>query len=464
MRLFSRPLVNRCEEKAGFALVPDHPATAEATGLEVDKLDRAHVRSYIETYLDRYAKVLGPTRMGAQGVRALLTDSIESGPQNWTESLPAEFKRRRGYDLTPWMPALTGVIEASAADTDRFLYDFRRTLAELIADNHYGQIAESAKARGLILYGESLEQGRPVLGDDMEMRRHTTVPMAAMWTYSAKQGAPTPTRYADIRGAASVAHIYGQNLVAAESLTSAFAPWNFAPRDLKPMIDMEFLLGVNRPVIHTSVHQPLLDKPPGLTLAIFGQYFNRNETWAEQAGAWVSYLSRTAYLLQQGQFAADVLYFYGEEAPLTALYAEHVTPDAPAGYGFDFANPDVLLNRLKVSDGSLLSDSGMRYRLLYLGGSSSRMTLSVLKRIEALVRDGATVVGQRPTESPSLTDDQHVFRWRALLPEQPPAQSGADRGEFPHGRSRAGNLARGERTITAGLKRAHPDSVAVQSV
>ena len=81
--------------------MPDHPATAEATGLEVDKLDRAHVRSYIETYLDRYAKVLGPTRMGAQGVRALLTDSIESGPQNWTESLPAEFKRRRGYDLTP---------------------------------------------------------------------------------------------------------------------------------------------------------------------------------------------------------------------------------------------------------------------------------------------------------------------------------------------------------------------------
>ena len=156
----------------------------------------------------------------------------------------------------------------------------------------------------------------------MEMRRHTTIPMAAMWTYSAKQGAPTPTRYADIRGAASVAHIYGQNLVAAESLTSAFTPWNFAPRDLKPMIDMEFLLGVNRPVIHTSVHQPLIDKPPGLTLAIFGQYFNRNETWAEQAGAWVSYLSRTAYLLQQGQFAADVLYFYGEESPLTALYAD----------------------------------------------------------------------------------------------------------------------------------------------
>ena len=466
LRLFTTPQVNRFEAKAGFELVPDyyaiptepvaasetvapmgivdltsrmkadgtldwsappgrwkvvrfgysltgsvnHPATAEATGLEVDKLDRAHVKSYIETYLEKYQKLLGPTRMGGQGVRALLTDSIESGSQNWTESLPAEFKRRRGYDLTQWMPTLTGVIEGSAAETDRFLYDFRRTIAELISDSHYAQIAESAKARGLTLYGESLEQGRPVLGDDMEMRRYTSVPMAAMWAYSAKQGNPTPTRYADIRGAASVAHIYGQNLVAAESLTSAFAPWNFAPRDLKPMIDMEFLLGVNRPVIHTSVHQPLVDKGPGLRLAIFGQDFNRNETWAEQAGAWVSYLSRTAYMLQQGRFAADVLYFYGEEAPLTALYGDHLTPDAPVGYGFDFANTDVLLNRVKVSNGSLVTDSGMRYRLLYLGGSSLRMTLPVLKRIQALVNDGATVVGQRPIESPSLTDDQHVFQ------------------------------------------------------
>jgi hypothetical protein len=465
LQLFSKPRVNRAEEKAGFAFVADyysiptapvapgdavpmakvidltrqmkpdgtlvwtppagrwkilrfgysltgkenHPASAEATGLEVDKLDRNHVKAYLDTYLGKYEAALGPERIGAKGVRALLVDSIETGPQNWTESLPAEFRRRRGYDLTPWLPALAGVIVGSAPESDHFLYDFRRTLAELIADNHYGQIAESAKARGLIQYGEALEQGRPVLGDDMEMRRHASVPMAAMWTYSAKAGAPMPVRYADIRGAASVAHIYGQNLVAAESLTSALAPWAFAPRDLKPMMDMEFVLGVNRPVIHTSVHQPLLDRTPGLTLLIFGQYFNRNESWAEQAGPWVSYMTRASHLLQQGRFAADVAYFYGEEAPLTALYREQITPDAPTGYGFDFANTDVVLNRLQVDNGDLVTDTGMRYKLLYLGGTSRYMTLPVLRRIKELVANGATVAGDRPISSPSLADDPEEF-------------------------------------------------------
>jgi alpha-L-rhamnosidase len=465
LRLFSTPRVHRAEEKAGFAFVEDyysiatppveasaavpaakmidltgkmqadgtlawtppagrwkvlrfgysltgkenHPATPEATGLEVDKLDRNHVKAYLDAYLGKYENAVGAQRLGAKGIRALLVDSIEVGPQNWTESLPAEFRRRRGYDITPWMPALAGVIVGSAEQSDQFLYDFRRTLGELIADHHYGQIAATARERGLIQYGEALEQGRPVLGDDMEMRRHASIPMAAMWTYSPRAGAPTPPRFADMRGAASVSHIYGQNLVAAESLTSDFAPWAHAPRDLKPMIDLEFVLGVNRPVIHTSVHQPLIDKTPGLTLAIFGQYFNRNESWAEQAGPWVTYLSRTSHLLQQGKFAADVAYFYGEEAPLTALYREHITPDTPIGHGFDFVNADVVLNRLAVDRGDLVTQTGMRYRLLYLGGSSSRMTLPVLRRIEQLVMQGATIVGERPTATPSLADDATEF-------------------------------------------------------
>ncbi len=94
-------------------------------------------------------------------------------------------------------------------------------------------------------------------------------------------------------------------------MTSGMAPWAFSPRTLKPIIDLEFELGVNLPVIHTSVHQPI-EKKPGLGLLIFGQYFNRHETWAEQAGPWITYIARNAYMLQQGKFAADVAYFYGE--------------------------------------------------------------------------------------------------------------------------------------------------------
>lgn len=381
----------------------NHPATAEATGLEVDKLDRAAVRDYIETYLDRYVQAAGAELLGKRGVNALLNDSIEVGAMNWTGNMIAEFRKRRGYDPMPWLPVLAGVVVGSAERSDAFLYDFRATIGDLLADSHYGQIAESAHRRGLIHYAEALEYGRPSLGDDMAIRRHADIPMAAMWTYPSG-GAPKPAYQADMRGAASVAHVYGQNLVAAESLTAAFSPWAFAPSDLKPMIDMEFALGVNRPVIHTSVHQPV-EKKPGLSLAIFGQYFNRHESWAEQAKPWVDYMARSAFMLQQGRYFADVAYFYGEEAPLTGLFGTRPITDAPEGHGYDFVNADVLLNQFTVENGMLVTRAGATYRLLYLGGSSARMTLPVLRRLAALVEAGAVVVGSRPLGSPSLADD-----------------------------------------------------------
>jgi hypothetical protein len=278
-------------------------------------------------------------------VRALVTDSIEVGASNWTPRLLEQFKRLRGYDARPWLPALAGVVVGNRARTDAFLYDYRRTLADLMASEHYGTVAAVARERGLAVYGEALESARVTLGDDMAMRSHATVPMAAMWTYRPDAG-PNPTAIADMRGAASVSHLYGQNLVAAESMTSAMAPWAFAPADLRPMIDMEFASGVNLPVIHTSVHQPLgEDKKPGLSLAIFGQYFNRNETWAGMARPWVDYMARSAYLLQQGRFYADVAYFYGEEAPLVALYKQGQPADAPRRYAYDFVNADALLHK-----------------------------------------------------------------------------------------------------------------------
>jgi hypothetical protein len=380
----------------------NHPATPEATGLEVDKYDGQAVRRYLETYLSKYE--------GAHGVQALVTDSIEVGASNWTPRLLEQFKRLRGYDARPWLPALTGVVIGNRGRTDAFLYDYRRTLADLMASEHYGTVAAVARAHGMRVYGEALESSRVTLGDDMAMRSHADVPMAAMWAYRPEFG-PNPTAIADMRGAASVAHLYGRGLVAAESMTSAMSPWAFAPADLRPMIDMEFASGVNLPVIHTSVHQPLgEDKKPGLSLAIFGQYFNRNETWAGMARPWVDYMARSSYLLQQGRFYADVAYFYGEEAPLVALYRHGQPPDAPRRYAFDFVNPDALLHKLSVRNGDLSADSGARYRLLFLGGSSRRMTLPVLRRLQALAEKGATIVGPAPLASPALADDPAAFK------------------------------------------------------
>jgi len=397
--------------RMGWSLtgIENHPATAEATGLEVDKYDATAVRSYIETYLAGYEKAAGKDLIGAHGVRALVTDSTEVGSSNWTPALLDQFKTLRGYDARPWLPALTGAIIGTRAETDAFLYDYRRTLADLMASAHYGTIADVAHAHGMTLYGEALESSRVTLGDDMAMRSHADVPMAAMWTYRPEFG-PTAVAIADMKGAASVSHIYGQNLVAAESLTSAFAPWAFAPSDLRPMIDLEFASGVNRPVIHTSVHQPLGDdKKPGLSLMIFGQYFNRNDTWAGMARPWVDYIARNAYMLQQGRNYADVAYFYGEEAPLVTLYHNNTPTDAPKRYAYDFVNADALTQKLSVKGGDLISDSGAQYRVLYLGGTSARMTLTTLQKIADLAEAGATIVGQAPVASPSLNDDPAAF-------------------------------------------------------
>jgi hypothetical protein len=377
------------------------PAPAEATGLEVDKLNRDDVKNYVDGYLKMYA---GVAPMGPEGISYLLTDSIEAGPQNWTDNILKEFQDRRGYDARPWLPALTGVVIKSMEDTDRFLWDFRRTLGQLLAENHYGEIADDLHSHGMKYYSEALEYHRPSLGDDMEMRSKADVPMGAMWTWANSPG-PDVDYLSDLRGAASIAHIYGQNLVGAESMTSRGPAWSFSPNSLKKVADLEFALGVNRFEIHESTHQPVPDLAPGLTLGPYGLWFNRNDTWAEEAKPWVDYLARCSYMLQQGHYSADVAYFYGEEGPLTAVFGWKGIEDAPDGYGFDFVNSDVILNKLSVQDGRLNTPGGTSYRILYLGGRSQRMTLPVLRRIHELVTQGAVLVGNRPTDSPSLADD-----------------------------------------------------------
>jgi hypothetical protein len=147
-------------------------------------------------------------------------------------------------------------------------------------------------------------------------------------------------------------------------------------------------------VIHESAHQPLVGKTPGLTLGPFGQWFNRNETWAEQAGPWVNYLARSSYMLQQGHFGADLVYFYGEDSNLTAIF-EHKSPEIPAGYGFDYINADALIHELNVSGGQIMTKSGMQYRVLGLDPHSRHMSLPVLRAIAKLVEDGAIVAGPK---------------------------------------------------------------------
>jgi len=393
--------------RMGYSLTGarNSPASPEATGLEVDKLNRAYVKTYFDNYLGQYKDTVGDL-MGKRGLQYIITDSWEAGVANWTDAMIAEFTKRRGYDMRPWLPVLAGRIVESAEASDRFLWDFRETLGQLVAENHYDQLTTMLHERNMGRYSESHESGRAFIGDGMEVKRNAAVPMSAMWT--ARPGQTSEQYDADVRESASVAHIYGQNLVAAESLTAGSGAWTFSPETLKPTADRELAMGLNRFVIHTSVHQPSNDKIPGLGLGPFGQWFTRHETWAELARPWTTYLARSSYLLQQGKFVADIIYYYGEDSNITALFSGH-PPDIPAGYNFDYVNADALKNRLAVTNGRITTTTGMSYRVLALDPNSQHMSLPVLRKIRDLVNAGAVVVGPKPIESPSQADSQTEF-------------------------------------------------------
>ncbi len=394
----------------GYSLlgITNHPASPEGTGLEVDKLNPDDVTQYMNTYLDNYKSAVGDL-MGKRGLQYVISDSWEAGAQNWTDNLIAEFTKRRGYDPRPWMPVLTGRVIESADASERFLWDFRETLGDMLADYHYDLITKLLHDRNMGHYGESHEEGRAFIGDGMQVKRSNDVPMSAMWTQRPGVNHDQPGYNADIRESASVAHIYGENLVAAESLTAASGAYAWSPATLKPTADKELSMGLNRFVIHTSVHQPLLDRKPGLSLGPFGQWFNRNETWAEDAKPWVTYLARSSYLLQQGRFVADIVYFYGEDTNLTDLFL-HKNPEMPDGYNWDYINADALIHVLTFKNGELATPSGMHYRVLALDPHARHMSLPVLKKIRDLVQAGAIVCGAKPTDTPSLADDANEFR------------------------------------------------------
>lgn len=373
------------------------PAEPSATGLEVDKLDAAAVRRYLAHYLDLYQQASGGD-LGPHGVQNLLTDSWEAGVQNWTPALLAEFRTRRGYDPSPWLPVLTGRVVQSADASERFLYDYRQTLKDLVIDNHYGVLSQELRARGMGYYTEVQGDYPRAIVDGMTAKARADIPTAEFWYRPFSTGPGQPALKADLKESASAAHVYGKPLVAAEALTVAamFDPWSFSPAMLKPVADEIFAHGVNRLLLHESHMQPLVDAKPGLGLFIFGQYFNRNETWAEQAAPWVDYLSRTSFMLQQGRYVADVAYFYGEERGLTELFKDRINTDVPTGYAYDYINPEALLTLLSVRDGRLVTPSGMSYAVLYLPASVQRLSLPALRKIRDLVAAGAVLAAKRP--------------------------------------------------------------------
>ncbi len=425
----------------------NHPASPNATGLEVDKLDKNAWERYFHTYLDMYKEAAGGM-LGQKGITHLLVDSFEANSETWTPSLPEEFRQRRGYDLFPWMPVLAGEIIGDAATSERFLFDWRKTLGELFTEN-YVRIGDIIKEYGMKgSYIETHETGRAFVGDGMEAKRAATIPMSAIWMTDSPSGSMVPSAISDIRESASVAHIYGQNIAAAESFTvsgEAKKAYTYYPGNIKPVADMALASGLNRFIIHDSASQPSDDYLPGLGLFKYGQWFHRNETWAPYAKVWTDYLARSCQLLQTGRNVADILLFYGEDTNVTAVYGGEFfrfLPDIPSGFNFDYASPDVLLNRVRVEDGCLVTESGQRYSVLMLGRSARVVSEELQNKIEAFRKAGVQVIAEKDRFPGSILPD-------VIFPEgSAPARMFGDGGAVP-------TNARGHETLLQGIQFVH---------
>ena len=342
-----------------------------------------------------------------KGLYAIEDDSWESGGTSWTKLFPEEFKKLRGYDLIRWLPVLAGK-QMGQAESAGVRRDFYRTIADLVAKNHYARLGELSRKNGLVAFGEPAGPNTSQL-DLMKDCSGVDVAMGEFWVPSVHR--PTPPRRFMLRAAASANHLYGKPLTPCESLTSVGPFWEESFFDLKNTADQAFCDGCNLLAIHNWSHSPSVTAKPGYSY-FAGTLYSRNTTWWEQTPAFNAYLGRCSFLLQQGLFVADALYYRGDAIgqgeqmkPRPALPAE--------GYDHDNCNLDALLTRVSVKDGRLVLPDGMSYRMLVLPNNST-MAPEALAKITALVEAGATVVGTRPSGPAGLVTPEQKMQFDAL--------------------------------------------------
>jgi hypothetical protein len=369
--------------------VNNHPAPIEGTGLECDKFSKAALDAHWAGFMQKVLDDLGPLA-GKKALDASLIDSYEVGGQNWTENFRAEFQKRRGYDILKFMPAFTGRVVDNPAVSERFLWDVRRTIADLFAENYYGHFAELCREHGLMNAVE------PYTGpfESLQCGAPADVVMGEFW--SGSSGHPS------VKMAASIAHIYGKTIVGAESFTASpeNGRWLNDPYSLKTLGDLMYCQGLNRYVFHRYAMQPWTNVWPGMTMGQWGFHFERTETWWNQGKPWIDYITHCQFLLQQGRAVADAVYFTGESAPVEMRVGN---PVLPFGYDYDAINADVLRNAT-VINGRVTLASGANYAVLILPPNDSDMTPQTLGCISKLLKSGATIIGPRPQHSPSLAD------------------------------------------------------------
>jgi len=373
------------------------PAPVPGLGLECDKLDTTALNAHYDAFIGSLLREIGPRgHVPGRGWTMLHIDSWEMGSQNWTGAFREEFRKRRGYDLLPYLPALMGAVVRDHETSERFLWDLRKTAEELLLENHALHLRDLGRRDG---FGLSIEPYDMTPCADMSMGSLADVPMCEFWLYGFN------TSYSVIE-ATSIGHTCGKAEIDAEAFTSSDEEkWQAWPGSMKALGDWAFASGVNRFVFHRSQHQPWLHLAPGMTMGPYGVHWERTQTWWEMAPAYHTYLSRCQFLLRQGLPVADVCFLVPEGSPQVfrpPSSALRGNPPERLGHNFDGCAPDVFMAGMAVRDGRLMLPDGMSYSVLVLPARET-MTPQLLEKVRDLVRAGATVIGPRPVKSPGLT-------------------------------------------------------------
>lgn len=365
-------------------------------GLSVDHLSAKAFDLFANTVIIPLIKT---AQEAGNSVKYLQTDSWEMDLVSWTKNFPADFKKYRGYDIQKYMPVLAGRLVENRDESDRFLHDFRKTIGDLVADNHYQLFYNLAHQYGMGIHPESGgPHSAPV--DALKVMGISDFPQGEFWAMANTHRIKDDERLS-VKQSACVAHTNGKRFVAAEGPTSIGPQWERSPMDLKGNIDRIFCSGVNRIVWHTFTSSPKEFGLPGNEY-FAGTHLNPNVTWWEQSRDFIGYLDRNMYMLQQGLYVADVLYYYGDDVPNFVFLKEDL-PELDFGYDWDKCSKEVILNRTSVKDGKIVLPDGMSYRVMMLAPEKG-IDLKVLRKLEQLVKDGMTLIGPRPTETTGLTD------------------------------------------------------------
>lgn len=377
-----------------------------AVGLECDKFSRAA----FDLHFSEMMKPLLPVLKKIKGKIGLEIDSYEAGMQNWTALFPEEFQKRRGYPMIKYLPAVTGRVINSVDHTEGFLQDFRRTQADLIAENYYERFSQLCHQQGLTSYIQPYERG-PM--EEMQVGAKADVVLGEFWNgiFSVLQNNFSIRRITKL--VSSIGHVNGKKVIGAEAFTSeaGSSSWQMHPFVLKAAADHAFTTGINEMIIHCYTHQPHPTAKPGLGLGSYGIHFERTNTWWEQSRPWTDYLARCQYLLQQGWFVADFLYFTGEESHLyTRANPTELFPSPPEGFAYDLIDAASIMNRVSIRNNQIYLPDGMSYRVLIFQKQYA-ITLPLLRKLHALVKAGMIVVGNKPSGSYGLTsaeDEQEL--------------------------------------------------------